>query len=197
MLQEELLIESKNLNKFIKFAQGVITTNSSPTILISQLTQPFTDLLSEDFIPKSFMNETHNTFAQYLIYRSFSPELSLMAMLVPPGVSTPVHDHLAWGLVGVYQGEQEETIYTSTKQSSSSGITPTGTNSLEKGNITVILPPNNDIHMIRTISNVPSISLHLLGNDIGCKYRHTYDPINGTTTSFRSGYVNAACDQPV
>lgn len=197
MLQEELLIESKNLNKFIKFAQGVITTNSSPTILISQLTQPFTDLLSEDFIPKSFLNETHNTFAQYLIYRSFSPELSLMAMLVPPGVSTPVHDHLAWGLVGVYQGEQEETIYTSTKQSSSSGITPTGTNSLEKGNITVILPPNNDIHMIRTISNVPSISLHLLGNDIGCKYRHTYDPINGTTTSFRSGYVNAACDQPV
>ena len=196
MLQEELLIESKNLNKFIKFAQGVITTNSSPTILISQLTQPFTDLLSEDFIPKYFMKETHITFAQYLIYRSFSPEFSLMAMLVPPGVSTPVHDHLAWGLVGVYQGEQEDTIYTSTRKSSSSGITPTGTNLLEKGTITVIVPPNNDIHMIKTISSVPSISLHLLGNDIGCQHRHTYDPINGTPTSFRSVYVNAACDQP-
>ena len=26
---------------------------------------------------------------------------------MPPGSSTPIHDHLAWGLVGLYRGTQE------------------------------------------------------------------------------------------
>ena len=27
------------------------------------------------------------------------------------GAATPVHDHLAWGLVGIYRGQQDETVY--------------------------------------------------------------------------------------
>ena len=29
----------------------------------------------------------------------------------PAGAMTPVHDHLAWGLVGLYRGTQDEEIY--------------------------------------------------------------------------------------
>ena len=122
MPQQELLIESKQLTRFIKDAKSLITTTPNSKALISQLTRPFIKILSADFIPKSFMEPLPSTFAQYLIYRNFSPEFSLMAMLVPPGISTPVHDHLAWGLVGVYQGEQKETVYSSRKISKSHQI---------------------------------------------------------------------------
>ena len=195
MLHSEQLLDSKKLNHFIQYVHTAITETSDLKTLISQLTHPFTEILSEDFIPESFMDPTLDNFSQYLLYRSLSPEFSLMAMLVPPNVSTPIHDHLAWGLVGVYQGQQKETVY-SIKQVSDSQqpITLENTNFLYKGDVTVIMPPENDIHMIETISDIPSVSLHLLGNDIGCKERHTYNPKTGDVTSFRSGYVNAMCE---
>lgn len=194
MLHSEQLLDSKKLNHFIQYVHTALTETSDLKTLIFQLTHPFTEILSEDFIPESFMDPTLDNFSQYLLYRSLSPEFSLMAMLVPPNVSTPIHDHLAWGLVGVYQGQQKETVY-SIKQVSDSQqpITLENTNFLYKGDVTVIMPPENDIHMIETISDIPSVSLHLLGNDIGCKERHTYNPKTGDVTSFRSGYVNAMC----
>ena len=48
---------------------------------------------------------------QWLLYRAEDESLSLFALVVPSGSSTPVHDHLAWGLVGLYRGEQDEEIY--------------------------------------------------------------------------------------
>ena len=48
---------------------------------------------------------------QWLLYRAEDGSLSLFSLVVPSGSATPVHDHLAWGLVGLYRGEQDEEIY--------------------------------------------------------------------------------------
>src|SRR4029453_15527317 len=48
---------------------------------------------------------------QWLLSRAADESLSLFALVVPSCSSTPVHDHLAWGLVGLYRGEQDEEIY--------------------------------------------------------------------------------------
>ena len=48
---------------------------------------------------------------QWLLYRAGDGSLSLFALVIPPGAETPVHDHLAWGLVGLYRGTQDEEIY--------------------------------------------------------------------------------------
>jgi 3-mercaptopropionate dioxygenase len=37
------------------------------------------------------------------------------------------------------------------------------------------------------------VSIHLLANDTGCVWRHSYDDQTGEARPFRSGYVNAAC----
>jgi len=111
MLQPELLVKSEKLNSFITFVHTTIAKPSNSETLVSRLTDPFTSMLFEDFIPTLMTQTIPNTFAQYLLYRSFSPELSLMAMIVPSGIATPIHDHMAWGLVGVYQGEQKESVY--------------------------------------------------------------------------------------
>jgi predicted metal-dependent enzyme (double-stranded beta helix superfamily) len=31
--------------------------------------------------------------------------------VAPPGSETPIHDHLAWGLGGLYRGTEDEEIY--------------------------------------------------------------------------------------
>ena len=40
---------------------------------------------------------------QWPLFRAERRILSLFSLVVPPGSATPIHDHLAWGLVGLYQ----------------------------------------------------------------------------------------------
>ena len=48
---------------------------------------------------------------QWLLFRAADRSLALFSLVVPPGAMTPVHDHLAWGLVGLYKGNQDEEFY--------------------------------------------------------------------------------------
>ena len=100
---------------------------------------------------------------------------------------TPIHDHLAWGLVGLYQGNQDEEFYAPRDGRSSSRA---GGRSAP-GDYYVLLPPADDVHRVRTTSAETSVSIHLLANDTGCTERHTFDDRTGAARPFRSGYANA------
>jgi hypothetical protein len=47
---------------------------------------------------------------------------------------------------------------------------------------------------VRTTSAETSVSLHLLGIDNGCIWRHRFVPEEGKVLPFKSGYVNVPCD---
>jgi hypothetical protein len=57
----------------------------------------------------------------------------------------------------------------------------------------VLEPPEGDIHRVAATSAVPSVSVHLLGNDTGCVWRHAYEPAEGSVWPFRSGWSNVPC----
>jgi predicted metal-dependent enzyme (double-stranded beta helix superfamily) len=124
---------------------------------------------------------------QWLLFRAHDRSLTLFALVVPPGSETPVHDHLAWGLVGLYRGTQDEEIF-------DPALTLTERRALDRGEFYSLLPPRDDIHRVRTTSPETSVSIHLLTNDTGCVWRHTFDPEAKTAAPFRSGYVNVACE---
>ena len=135
--------------------------------------------------------------ATWLLYRSADRSLSLSSLVVVPKAETPVHDHLAWGLVGLYAGTQEERVYREIRTSGDGRceLELMATNHLKAGDFYELLPPENDIHSVRTTSGIPSVSLHLLGRDIGCVWRHQYQPDQSTVRPFRSGYTNAPCKE--
>ena len=56
------------------------------------------------------------------------------------------------------------------------------------------LLPETDIHRVRTTSPETSVSLHLLGIDNGCIWRHRFLPEEGKVLPFKSGYVNVPCE---
>ena len=66
---------------------------------------------------------------------------------------------------------------------------------LDPGDFYVLIPPRDDIHRVRTTSAETSVSIHLLTNDTGCVWRHTYEAGSGLARPFRSGYVNFPCDE--
>jgi len=133
---------------------------------------------------------------QYALYRAEDGSLCLFALVVPADAATPVHDHLAWGLVGVYRGEQDETVYRRLDDGSNPSraqLEIAKRQALGPGDFYALLPPTDDIHYVKTISKTASISIHLLANDTACVWRHQFDPGLGTVKPFRSGYANAPC----
>jgi predicted metal-dependent enzyme (double-stranded beta helix superfamily) len=129
--------------------------------------------------------------ASWLLFRSADRDLCLFSLVVPAGVASPIHDHLAWGLVGVYAGEQEEEVYR--QPAPGRPLQLVASRRLRPGDFYVLLPPEEDIHRVRTLSSQASISIHLLGNDTGCTWRHCYE-LDGAVRPLRTGWYNRPCD---
>ena len=66
-------------------------------------------------------------------------------------------------------------------------------NHLRPGDFYLLMPPAGDIHSVATVSREPSVSIHMLGNDTGCIWRHAFDPEHGTVRAFKSGWSNREC----
>jgi predicted metal-dependent enzyme (double-stranded beta helix superfamily) len=73
-------------------------------------------LAAEGWLPEPYGAPDHSSgmgsgIGQYALYRAEDGSLTLFSLVIPAGAETPVHDHLAWGLIGVYRGRQDETVY--------------------------------------------------------------------------------------
>jgi predicted metal-dependent enzyme (double-stranded beta helix superfamily) len=169
---------------------------------VAQLRPAFARLLAADgWLPEAygqpdFKSGMGGGIGQYALYRAADGSLCLFSLVVPSKARTPVHDHLAWGLVGIYRGQQDETIYRRPDAGEDEGkaaLEVQERQRLNAGEFYALLPPRDDIHYVETVSEEPSISIHLLANDTACVWRHRFEPEEGTVTAFRSGYSNARC----
>jgi predicted metal-dependent enzyme (double-stranded beta helix superfamily) len=115
------------------------------------------------------------------------PDGSLQVYVVEfaPGMPTPVHDHVTWGLIGVCGGRQRTTRYHRVDDGSDpkhAELELISEEVLDRGSVYPLLPPD-DIHSIETIGDTPSYSLHVLGADLRRQYRHIFDVKTGAVTA--------------
>jgi predicted metal-dependent enzyme (double-stranded beta helix superfamily) len=195
----EFILDTPTVRAFVADVQEAIERAPSPAEACEAIKPRFARLLAEpDWLPKRFQAPAPESgmgggIGQWLLSRADDGSLSLFSLVVPSGAETPVHDHLAWGLVGLYRGTQDEEIYARRGET----LELVENRSLHTGDFYVLIPPRDDIHRVRTTSAETSVSIHLLTNDTGCVWRHAYDPGTGEAEPFRSGYVNVDCsDDP-
>jgi predicted metal-dependent enzyme (double-stranded beta helix superfamily) len=161
-------------------------------------------LAANDWLPKEYGEPDAKSgmgggIGQYALYRAEDGSLCLFSLVIPPGSQTPIHDHLAWGLIGVYRGVQEETVYRRLddgRDELHARLEVARQQTVKHGEFYTLLPPLDDIHYVKTVSETPSTSIHLLANDTACVVRHRFDATSGIVTPFRSGYSNARCMEP-
>jgi predicted metal-dependent enzyme (double-stranded beta helix superfamily) len=190
-------LDTPVVRAFIDEVRSVIADAGSPAQACERIRPSFATLLADpDWLPHEYREPAPESgmgggIGQWSLYRADDGSLSLFSLVVPPDAETPVHDHLAWGLVGLYRGTQDEEIYAP----GDDGLELVERRALAPGDFYVLIPPRDDIHRVRTTSPETSVSIHLLTNDTGCIWRHAYDPATGEARPFRSGYVNVPCDE--
>jgi predicted metal-dependent enzyme (double-stranded beta helix superfamily) len=195
---DEYVLDTSVVRGFIRRVRSTIEAAGSPSEACERIRPRFADLLADpEWLPPAYLEPAPESgmgggIGQWLLYRAGDGSLSLFSLVVPPGAETPVHDHLAWGLVGLYRGTQDEEIYSREE----TGLELVERRALSPGDFYVLIPPRDDIHRVRTTSPQTSVSIHLLTNDTGCVWRHAYDTATGEERPFRSGYVNVECDEP-
>ena len=199
MRPDELVLDTPVLRDFLDAVRGAIEGASSPEGACDAIRPRFAELLADDgWLPAEYQAPVPESgmgggIGQWLLYRAGDGSLSMFSLVVPSGSATPVHDHLAWGLVGLYRGTQDEEVFAE----ENGKLELVERRALARGEFYVLIPPRDDIHRVRTTSAEPSVSIHLLTNDTGCVWRHTFDPDSGERSPFRSGYVNVDCeDEP-
>ena len=198
MAGDEYLLDTPVVRDFVAGVRAAIADAASPQAACDAIRPAFAELLADPaWLPERYQEGDPDSgmgggIGQWLLFRAEDRSLSLFSLVVPSGAQTPVHDHLAWGLVGLYRGTQDEDIYAERN----GGIELVESRALGPGDFYALIPPTDDIHRVRTTSPETSVSIHLLTNDTGCVWRHAYDADSGERTPFRSGYVNVPCEEP-
>jgi len=196
------IVDVPQIRALIGETQRLTATIADVNRRVEALRPAFGKLLAaNDWLPKEYGEPDLKSgmgggIGQYALYRAEDGSLCLFSLVIPAGAQTPIHDHLAWGVVGVYRGVQDETVYRRTddgRDESKATLEIARHQTAKHGEFYTLIPPLDDIHYVKTVSETPSVSIHLLANDTACVVRHRFDAVSGAVTPFRSGYSNAHC----
>ena len=203
-MSDEFICDTPEVRSFIGQVKTILEKVGSVAEKLTAIRPHFTRIMEDTtWLPEEFrttpaVGGMGVGIANWLLYRDTNGSLSLAALVLPSGAVTPIHDHLAWGLVGLYLGEQDEEVFEPDapieQEANHTNLKLVTKNHLIAGSFYELMPPSGDIHRVITTSASPSISLHLLTNDVGCVLRHRFVPETGEIAPFRSGYTNFNCD---
>jgi predicted metal-dependent enzyme (double-stranded beta helix superfamily) len=106
-------------------------------------------------------------FRTHVIHVAPDGGFSIVVVVWQPGQTTPIHDHVSWCVVGVYEGEEEEIGYRLYEDDGGRFLVEHEVEVARPGQVTTLLPPEEDIHRVTNAGTGKAISIHVYGADIG------------------------------
>jgi len=133
-------------------------------------------LADMSWLDPKYTRGVENASVQYRLRKHPDNLYFISATVFWNGYATPVHDHMTWGLVGLWHGtEQEERFTHDGERTTPAKLRHVGTVVAAPGSVTTLIPPAQEIHRITNISPTPSYSIHVYGTDIDGMLRHRFD----------------------
>ena len=107
------------------------------------------------------------TYRTVLLWSDAGLDLSLLALVWQCGQRTPIHDHHAACVVGLYQGAERETRYERTAPGADT-VVLVDEKILRAGTVTLVPPGEQEIHRVEAVAPAPvvTISLHFYEVDV-------------------------------
>ncbi len=137
--------------------------------------RPF--LADSDLLLPEHREPDPSRYRQSILHVEADGGFSVVALIWLPGQATPIHDHVSWCVVGVYQGQEHETRYRISPEDGTPYLVEAGVVINPQGSVTALTPPG-DIHRVENRGPGAAISIHVYGADIGklgSSIRRRYD----------------------
>src|SRR5215217_78451 len=136
-------------------------------------------LATDGWLAPEHQRGSADGYRQHLLHVSKSRRLSVAALVWLPGQRTPIHDHVSWCVVGVYEGRERETRYRAVEGAGLRYLEPVGSIDASPGHVEVIVPSTGDIHAVTAVGDGPTISIHVYGADIERRGTSIYRRFDG------------------
>jgi 3-mercaptopropionate dioxygenase len=91
---------------------------------------------------------------------------SILSLVWKPGQATPIHDHQCWCVVGVWRGLERETTYNLHSDNGVPYLLQRHVVETSPGDVSVLVPPDEDIHRVENGGTETAVSVHVYGDDI-------------------------------
>ncbi len=129
----------------------------------------------------------------YLLHAAPDGVDSIAALVFRPHARTPMHDHQAWVVWGVYSGRERESRFE--RRDRGPGRFPElvalFTKVLPDDGTSFIPAPPADLHVVENLGDTESVSIHVHSTDISNQVRNSYDTTKETIVPFVQSYVRA------
>jgi len=191
-----MLTQEYSVHDFAKDVDSIVRKFADESLVLKGI-KPLLEklILTPSSVPPEAFTPRKDRFAMNLIHMPKDELFSVIGGIWKPGQTTPIHDHLTWALIGVYDGEEREALFRRTDDGSNpkiAKIEKVSERTNTKGHVTVL--GHRGIHRVDNVSGKPTTSIHVYGRDIGTAERHSYDPVTGEIGRFVSGYCNVLRD---
>jgi predicted metal-dependent enzyme (double-stranded beta helix superfamily) len=116
-------------------------------------------------------------YRQHVLHTEEDGSFSIVALVWMPGQATCVHDHLAWCVIGVHQGVEQEVEFELVGEGKDAFLRPLDSSINPTGSVVVLTPPG-DVHSVVNPGPGTAISIHVYGLDVrqhGSSIRRRYD----------------------
>jgi predicted metal-dependent enzyme (double-stranded beta helix superfamily) len=145
------------------FASDIDRLNHDPHAIGARLAEL---LAQDDWLAPEHRATDPDHYRQHLLHVSPARDLSIVALVWLPGQRTPIHDHVSWCVVGVYEGRERETRFRAVEDRGQRWLEQVGSVDAQPGHVEVIVPSVEDIHAVTAVGAGPTISIHVYGADI-------------------------------
>lgn len=106
--------------------------------------------------------------------------LTVVHVAVNPGFVSPPHDHRTWAVIGVYNGQEDNTFYR--LAGDTRAIEQAGGRTLREREVMML--GRNAIHKIANPRGDALLALHVYGRNIFKIERSAWDPVTGAEGPF-------------
>jgi len=126
--------------------------------------------------------------ASRMLYQGESG-LQVTAVVWGAGDHLGPHDHRTWGMIGILENAITETRYRRVDDHDVDGYAKLEKDraaTLKPGEITLLVPDEDEIHQMDNHTDRPTVEIHVYGNDLRSLDRDSFNLETGKITTFRT-----------
>jgi len=182
-----------SLDQFVADMSALVREKPAPDVLydrgsslLERLIQDPSAVPEQYRIPSGKGNRPNH--GSYALHRS--PGLFVSSVVWGPGDYAAPHDHQTWGMIGVMSNEIHETRFRRLDDRSREDfaqLEKIGPSVVKPGQISLLIPVEDDIHEMRNPSDQLTVEIHVYGDDLVGLPRYSYDLNTGAVKRWASG----------